>query len=85
MNLIICILVFIGIFTIFISTTTYFALKKTSTFVCSSRYIVNKFKIDNDVFNITKMVEFHKANKDLKKYTIESETQHIKERKKYYE
>jgi len=74
MNWIICALVFIAMLVIFTSTTIYFALKKTSTSTYSSRYILNKFEPDNTAPKLTEMIEFHKANKDLKKYTIDSET-----------
>ena len=55
---------------IFIAVAMYFILKKSSSSVRSSRYVINKFKPDNTEPKLTEMIEFHKNNKTLSKYSL---------------
>lgn len=61
---------FMAILFIFIAVAMYFILKKSSSSVRSSRYVINKFKPDNTAPKLTEMIEFHKNNKTLSKYSL---------------
>lgn len=45
-------------------------LKPMSKKIESSKYILNRFESDNTAPKLTKIIEFHKNNKDLNKYNI---------------
>lgn len=62
---------FLSVLIIFTALVIYFTLRKSSSAVRSSRYILNKFEPDNTAPKITEMIEFHKNNDGLSKYNIE--------------
>lgn len=62
---------FLTILIIFMVVVIYFTLKKTSSAVRSSKYILNKFEPDNTAPKLTDMIKFHKTNKNLSKYNVE--------------
>lgn len=62
---------FLAILIIFMIVVMYFTLKRTSSAVRSSRYILNKFEPDNTAPKLTEMIEFHKNNENLSKYNVE--------------
>lgn len=55
---------FLSVLTIFMTTAIYSTLKKRSSTIYASEYILNKFEPDNTIPNLTEMVEFHK-NRDV--------------------
>lgn len=63
--------VFLAILVIFMIVVMYFTLKRTSSNVRSSKYILNKFEPDNTAPKLTEMIEFHKNNENLSKYNVE--------------
>lgn len=70
MNGILEAIVFLVVLIIVVIAVMYFALKKNDNATQSSRYILNKFKPDNAVSELTEMIEFHRDN-DMKSLTPE--------------
>ena len=56
---------FLTILIVFMIVTTYFVLKRSSCSVHASKYILNKFELDNTAPKLTEMIEFHNNNKYL--------------------
>ena len=54
----------------FMIAVLYFTLKRNSIAIRSSKYILNRFELDNSVPTLTEMIEFHKNNDELSKYNI---------------
>lgn len=62
---------FLSVLIIFMIVVMYFTLRRSSSTVHASRYILNKFEPDNTAPKLTEMIEFHKSNNKLSKYNIE--------------
>lgn len=71
MNEILQAICFLSGLAIFVIVIMYFSLKKNSSTVHASRYILNKFEPDNTAPKLTEMIEFYKNNDKLSKYNIE--------------
>lgn len=61
---------FLTVLIVFMVVVIYFVLRKSSSTVQSSKYILNKFEPDNTAPKLTEMIEFHKNNRKLSKYNI---------------
>lgn len=71
MNWILGAICFFAMLVIFVAVLIYCVLKRSSSSVRSSKYILNKFEPDNTAPKLTEMIEFHKNSKNLSKYNIE--------------
>lgn len=70
MNGILAAICFLSALVIFVIVIMYFTLKKSSSIVHTSKYIINKFESDNTVPKLTEMIDFYKSNHKLSKYNI---------------
>lgn len=61
---------FLSALVIFVIVIMYFTLKRSSSTVHASKYILNKFESDNTAPKLTEMIEFHKNNHKLSKYNV---------------
>lgn len=75
MNGILAAICFLSVLVIFVIMIMYFTLKRSSSTVHASKYILNKFESDNTAPNtapkLTEMIEFYKNNHKLSKYNVE--------------
>lgn len=71
MNGILAAICFLSVLVIFVIMIMYFTLKRSSSTVHVSKYILNKFESDNTAPRLTEMIEFYKNNHKLSKYNVE--------------
>lgn len=62
-------IIILVLLTLLTGVMLYLLLKPTNE-VESSKRIVDKFNTDNNQYTLTKMINFHKKNKHLKRYRI---------------
>jgi hypothetical protein len=71
MNGILAAICFLSVLVIFVIVIMYFTLKRSSSTVHTSKYILSKFKLDNTASKLTEMIDFYKNNHKLSKYNVE--------------
>lgn len=58
-------LCFLSALVIFVSVVMYCTLKRNSSKVYASKYILKKFESNDNAYSVTEMIEFHKNKSKL--------------------